>query len=222
MRSAAALLVICLLAAAGPSARADDLYAGASTYLDLGRFHTTLQYPDGGHEAHLGQFGVAYSEPLGSDISAGLRGGYAVVDVDREPQPAAFSFDGRYLGLDLRYEGSAGDYLNFSGEFAYTWHDLNGNGFDAAPSEIVWYESWLALGPVLRWGRLRLSLGAYYQYLQGSETDRQPARELDFHSRDAAGAYLGASYYMDPQNSLGLYVSAGARQGLRLVFRRDF
>ena len=61
MRSAAALLVICLLAAAGPAARADDLYAGASTYLDLGHFHTTLQYPDGGHEAHVGQFGVAYS-----------------------------------------------------------------------------------------------------------------------------------------------------------------
>src|SRR5205807_4915683 len=133
------------------------------------------RYPDGDHRAQMGQFGVAYSEPLGGDVSGGLRGGYATLSVDGEPQPVPLSFDGRYLGLDLRYEGTEGDYLNFSGEFAYTWHDVNGDSFNAPPSEITWYESWLALGPVLRWQRLQLYLGAYYQYLQGAETDRQPA-----------------------------------------------
>ena len=205
-----------------PLAQADDLYSGASTYLDLGVFHSSLQYPDGEHRAQVGQFGVAYSEPLGGDVSGGLHGGYATLSVDGEPQPLALSFDGRYLGLDLRYEGTEGDYLNFSADFAYTWHDVNGSNFTAPPSEISWYESWLAAGPVLRWQGLRLYLGAYYQYLQGSETDSQPARELDFHSRRGAGGYLGLSVYLDQANSLGLYVTAGARQGVSLVFRREF
>lgn len=218
LRSVFCLAVLCC----APLAQADDLYEGASTFLDLGRFRTSLQYPDGEHMAHVGQFGVAYSEPLGGDVSAGLQGGYTVLDVSGEPQPTSISFDGRYLGLALRYEGTQGDYFNFSGEFAYSWHDVNGVGFSAPPSEVTWYESWLTLGPVLRWQRLKLSVGGYYQYLQGSETDSQPARQLDFHSSRGAGGYLGLSVYLESAFSLGLYVTAGARQGVRLVFRRDF
>jgi opacity protein-like surface antigen len=215
--------VFCLAALCCASlAQADGFDADASTFLDLGSFHTTLQYPDDEHEAHVGQFGVAYSEPLGLGLNGGLRGGYATLQVDGEPQPLALNFDGRYLGLDLRYEGTEGDYLNFSGEFAYTWHDVNGDSFSEPPSEITWYESWLAVGPVVRWQRLRLSFGAYYQYLQGSETDARPAQELGFHSDRGAGGYLGLSVYLDQANALGLYVTAGARQGVRLVFRRDF
>lgn len=203
-------------------AQADGFDADASTFLDLGSFHSALKYPDGEHEAHVGQFGVAYSEPLGLDINGGLRGGYATLQVDGEPQPVALNFDGRYLGIGLRYEDTEGDYLNFSSEFDYTWHDVNGDDFNQPPSEVTWYETWLAAGPVLRWQRLRVSLGAYYQYLQGSETDDQPARELGFHSSRGAGGYLGLSVYLDRDNALGLYFTAGARQGVQLVFRRDF
>ena len=215
--------VFCLAAlCCAPLAQADDFDTGASTFLDLGRYRTVLQYPDGEHVAHIGQFGVAYSEPLAGDLSGGLFGGYDTLDVAGEPQPTPISFDGRYLGLDLSYESTEGDYLNFSGQFAYSWHDVNGVGFSALPSEVTWYESWLAAGPVLRWGRLRLSLGAYYQYLQGYESDSQPARQLDFHSSRGAGGYLGLSVYLGPAFSVGLDVTAGAKQGVQLVFRRDF
>jgi len=211
----------CLLAASW-AAPADDLYSGASTYLDLGRYRMPFRYPDGDHEGHVGEFGVAYDVPLGGDMHGGLQGGYAVLDVADEPQPTAGSLDGRYLGLMLRYEGSEGDYLNMSGEFSYTWHDVNGGVFAAPASEITWYESWLALGPTLRYGRLRLMLGGYYQYVEGSETDRLPARVLDFHAPQRTGAYLGFLVYLDPANSVGLYATEGARRGVRLVFRRDF
>jgi hypothetical protein len=74
---------------------------------------------------------------------------------------------------------------------------------------------------VLRYERWRLCFGAYLQNLQGNETDVQPARQLDFHSRRSAGAYAGVAFYMDRDNSIGLHATGGARQGVELVFRRD-
>lgn len=220
-RALAPVLAACLLAGSW-AARADDLYPGASTYLDFGRYRVPLRYPDGDHQARIGKLGVAYSLPLGGDVSGGLQGGYTVLDVAGEPQPAPVSFDGRFLGLALRYEGSEGDHFDLFGEFTYTWHDVDGSRFQAPRSEITWYETWLAVGPVFRYARLRLMLGGYYQYLQGSETDSQPARLLDFHSPRRAGAYLGAAVYLDPANSIGLRVTGGAQQGVRLEFRREF
>jgi hypothetical protein len=203
--------------------QADDIYgAGGSTYLDLGVFHTPLNYSDGGHEAHAGRYGVAFSGPLGSDVSGELHGGYATLEVDGEPQPETVTFTGRYLGLMARYEGTHGDHFNLSAELSYTWQDVNGGILGVQPSQIVWYEAWAAFGPVLRYERWRLCFGAYLQNLQGNETDVQPARQLDFHSRRSAGAYAGIAFYMDRDNSIGLHATGGARQGVELVFRRDF
>jgi hypothetical protein len=222
MRGLRRLSLMIVLCAAASTARADDLYDGASTYLDLGVFDTPLTYSDGDHKAQVGKYGVAFSTPLGGDVSAELHGGYATLDVDDEPQPTAVQFTGRYLGLMARYESTEGDYFNLSAELAYTWQDANGSDFNVQPSEIVWYEAWAAVGPVLRYERWRLSFGAYLQNLQGNETDDQPARQLDFHSRRGFGAYAGVAFYMDHDNSIGLYATGGARQGLELVFRREF
>lgn len=223
MRRLRALLLVGMLMASMASAHAGDIDAGASTFLDLDVFHTPLRYPDAEHSADVGRYGVAYSEPLGRDVSVGLHGGYATLQVDGEPQPVSLNFDGRYLGLDLRYAGTEGDYLNFSTEFAYTWHDADGHGFDTTPgSGITWYESWLAAGPMLRYRHLQIFLGAYYQHLQGSETDDQPPRILDFHAPRHLGGYLGLSVYLDDRQSFALYATGGARRGVRLVLRRDF
>jgi hypothetical protein len=218
------LLILLLLCSIATTAHADDDYywEGGSTYLDLGVYNTPLTYPDGDHTAHAGTYGVAFSTPLGSDVSAELHGGYATLDVDGEPQPVPVEFTGRYLGLMARYEGTEGDHFNLSAELSYTWRDVNGDSFQVQPSEIVWYEAWAAVGPVLRYQRWRFSFGAYLQNLQGNETDREPAAQLDFHSRRSVGAYGGIAFYMDRDNSIGLYATSGARQGLQLVFRKEF
>lgn len=208
---------------AGAAMAYDDPYSPAgSTYLDLRVFDTPLSYSDGDHKAQVGKYGVAFSTPLGGDVSAELHGGYATLDVDDEPQPFPVQFTGRYLGVMARYEGTEGDYFNLSADLSYTWNDVNGGNFQVQPSQIVWYETWAAFGPVLRYGRWRLSFGAYLQNLQGSETDDQPAREVDFHSRRSVGGYAGIAFYMDHDNSIGLCATIGARQGIELVFRREF
>ena len=199
--------------------QADDYYSpGGSTYLELSRYGTSLKYPAGDQGAHIGHYGIAYSEPLGGDVIAELHAGYATLDLDN----AAPGFTGRYLGTMVRYEGSSGDYFNLSGEFAYTWHDVNGNTFQAPQAEIVWYETWFAFGPVLRYDRWRLGFGAYYQDIEGKETDTQPSQVLDFQAVRSVGAYSGITFYIDPSYSLGLYFSGGARDGVQLVFRMEF
>lgn len=216
------LLILCLLCVVVP-AQADDYYSpGGSTYLDLEHFNTPWSYPDGGHAAHVGRYGVAFSSPIAGDFSGELHGGYATLDVDGEPEPLPVEFTGRYLGVMARYEETDGDYFNLSGEAGYTWHDVNGNSFEVQPTEIVWYEAWAAFGPVLRYQRWRLAFGAYLQNLQGNETDSEPVAELDFHSRRSFGAYGGIAFYMDRDNSIGLYTTGGAREGLKLVFRKEF
>lgn len=223
MRHRLLILLLLLIGAAAPAAQADDyLGEGGSSYLSLGVFDTPLSYSDGEHKAQVGAYGVAFSTPLGGGVSAELHGGYGTLQVDDEPQPVAVDFSGRYLGVMARYESTEGDYFNLSAELGYTWNDVDGASFATQPSEIVWYETWAAIGPVLRYDRWRFSLGAYLQHLQGNETDDQPARELDFHSRRSAGAYAGIAFYMDRDNSIGLFATGGARQGLQLVFRRDF
>jgi len=217
------LLILLLFAACTQAARADDYGSpGGDTNLELGRYHTDFKYFDGDHQADVGRYGVAFSQPVADDFAFELHGGYLTLDVDGEPQPVPASGSGRYLGLMGRYEGSEGDYLNFSAELAYTWHDVNSYNLQTASSESTWYETWGEAGPVFRYDRWRLSLGAYYQGFSGTETDANPYRLLDFSAARSVGAYGGIAFYIDPTGSIGLYATTGARHGVQLVFRREF
>jgi len=216
--------LLCALLSLPLVVRADDYYSpGGSTYLELGRYDTSFKYFDGDHKASVGRYGVAFSQPIAGDFNFELHGGYLTLDVDGEPSALQMnSSGGRYLGLMGRYEGSQGDYLNFSAEAAYTWYDVNSSGFQVTPSESVWYETWTAAGPVFRYDRWRLSLGAYYQSFSGTETDTNPNRVLDFSAGRGAGAYAGIAFYIDTTGSIGIYATTGARHGVNLVFRREF
>ena len=217
------LLVFCIALWSGGAQAYDDPYSpGGSTLLDLGRYRTPFQYSDGDHTAHVGRYGVGFYEPMAPDFDFYLQGGYLTLDVDGEPAPAPLDFNGRYLGVGARYESTEGDYLNFSAEASYTWHDVDANGFNARPN-ITWYEGWSAFGPELRWQNWRVSFGGYLQSISGTETDGGGLNSrLDFNAGRSAGAYLGLAYYLDQTGSVGIYATSGARQGLRLVFKRDF
>src|SRR6185503_12130689 len=143
MRALHALYLFAALSACSASARADGLYdTGASTWLDLGTYHTDLDYAGATHAAHVGRYGIGYSEPVAEDTSFALQGGYVTLDVDGEPPAAFLDYSGRYLGLMGRYEGTWGDYFNLAGEVSYTWHDVTSSGFTVTHSEITWYETW--------------------------------------------------------------------------------
>jgi len=200
----------------------DDPYGpGGSTLLDLGQYRTPFEYADGDHTAHVGRYGLGYYEPVAEDFDFFLQGGYLTLDVDGEPAAMPLDFTGRYLGLGARYESTEGDYLNFSAEASYTWHDVDGSGV-GSQSNLTWYEGWGAIGPELRWQRWRLSLGAYLQTITGTETDSSVNVLRDFTAGRHGGAYAGFAFYLDPTGSVGIYATSGARQGVKIIFKREF
>ncbi len=223
MRTLRPLLLSAALLTGAAQADENDLYApGGSTLLDLGHYDSDWRYPDGAHAAHLGRYGVGFYEPTGDqDLTLELHGGYMTLDVDGEPASGPLDYTGRYLGLGLRYQSSDGDYLNWAGEFSYTWQDATTAGPPGQQSELVWYESWAAFGPVLRYGAWRFSLGAYWQHLDGNQTD-SAGPQLDISAQRSLGGYLGLDFFTEPSFSLGVVVTGGARQGTRLVFRKYF
>ena len=216
--------VLCF-AWAGCSYAYDDspFSPGGSTLLELGHYQTDFQYPSGSKLAHVGRYGLGFYQPVSGAVDFDLHGGYATLDVDSDPVASLQDFTGRYLGLGARYASSEGDHLNFSAEGSYTWYDLTGSSF-VQQSEIIWYESWLAAGPVLSSGPWRLAGGAYYQNFQGNETDNGPptSQYRTFSAGRQAGGYLGFDYYVDRTGSVGIYATAGARHGVNIVFKREF
>ncbi|HLW73612.1 MAG TPA: hypothetical protein VKT74_00930 [Gammaproteobacteria bacterium] len=208
---------------AGVAQAYDDPYSpGGSTLLDLGRYRTPFEYGGIDHTAHVGRYGVGFFQPAGPDADFSLQGGYITLDVDGEPASQPLDFTGRYLGLGFRYESTEGDYLNFAAETSYTWHDVDASGINTQ-ANITWYGSWAAAGPVLRWQRWRLSFGGYWQRFDGTEDDGGTlGTQLDFSAGRSAGAYLGIAYYVDQTGSVGIYATSGARQGVKLVFKREF
>src|SRR5579871_6497415 len=150
MRYLRPLLLSAALLTGAAQADENDLYApGGSTLLDLGHYDSDWRYPDGAHTAHLGRYGVGFYQPTGDqDLTLELHGGYMTLDVDGEPTSGPLDYTGRYLGLGIRYQSSDGDYLNWAGEFSYTWQDATTAAPPGQQSELVWYESWAAFGPV--------------------------------------------------------------------------
>lgn len=205
------------------AAQADLPYAaGGATTFDLGRYETQFQFPLGDEQAHVGRYGVSFSQPVADDVYFLLHGGYLTLDLDSDPVTAPLDYSGRYLGLGGRYQGSRGDYLNFMGELTYTWHDVTGNGLNQQ-SEVIWYETRLAAGPVLRYGPWRLMAGGYWRRFSGDETDSGTViRHLDLSQASSAGAYLGIAFYVERDGSVALYGTSGADRGVKLVFTREF
>lgn len=219
------LAALCATLWAGP-AFADDqspFSPGGSTQLELGHYQTDFHYPSGNKLAHVGRYGLGFNQPLSDALYFDLHGGYATLSVDSDPVTSLQDYTGRYLGLGARYASSEDNFLNFSAEGSYTWYDLTGSSL-VQQSEIIWYESWLAAGPVLSAGRWRLAGGAFYQDFQGNETDSGPptSQYRTFSAGRQAGGYLGFSYYVDRSGSVGIYATAGARHGVNIVFKREF
>ena len=217
--------VVIALLWAGPACAYDDspFGPGGSTLLELGRYDTNFDYPSGDKLAHIGRDGVGFNQPVADDVYFDLHGGYLTLDVDDDPVASLQDYTGRYLGIGVRYLSSEGDYLNFSADGSYTWYDATGSSF-VQQSEIIWYEGWLAGGPVLSSGPWRLAGGAYWQDIQGNETDNGPptSQYRTFSAGNQFGAYVGFAYYIDRTGSLGVYATGGARHGINVVFKREF
>jgi len=219
------LLGLLLATCAGASgAHADDseIYAGMSSSVDLGQYHTDFAYADGNHQADISRYGITFVQPLAPDVGFGLQGGYMTAGIDNATlNPLADGY-GPFLGLFLAWQPMLGNYWDLDFHAGYTWHDMSYQGQNQQ-ADVTWYSSFVSLGPVLHLWRWRVSAGGYYQHFDGTENDTGTINgRQNFSAAHSTGAYFGFAYYLDRTGSLGIYATGGARHGVSLVFKRQF
>jgi hypothetical protein len=222
------ILVVVLAVLAMPalqSAQADDndIYApGMSAAVDLGSYRTDFAYSDGSHRADISRYGISYVQPVAPDVGFGLRGGYMTAGVNNATLNPLGDGYGPFLGLFVTWQPMLGNYWSLDSQLAYTWHDMSYSGANQQ-ADVTWYTGYASAGPVLHLGRWRIAAGGYWQNISGHETDSGTlSGRQDFSAARSTGTYFGFAYYLDQGGSVGVYAFSGARQGVRLVFKREF
>ncbi|MGH8362795.1 MAG: hypothetical protein ACRESQ_05540 [Gammaproteobacteria bacterium] len=221
------LLALLALAAlsGGQCAQADDtdIYApGMSAALDLGSYHTDFAYSNGSHRAAISRYGLSFVQPVAPEAGFGLQGGYMTAGIDNATLNPLGDGYGPFLGLFFTWQREFDNYWSVDVRAGYTWHDMSYSGTNQQ-ADATWYTGYASLGPALRLGRWRFSAGGYWQNISGHETDSGTLNGVqDFSAARASGAYFGFAYYLDQTGSVGMYVTGGARQGVSLVFKREF
>jgi len=216
------LLFATCVAASGTHADDSDTFAGMSSSVDLGQYHTDFAYPDGNHQADISRYGITFVQPIAPDIGFGLQGGYMTAGVNNSTLYPLGDGYGPFLGLFFASRIPLDDYVSLDFHAGYTWHDMSYRGQNQQ-ADITWYSSFVSMGPVLRLWRWRVSAGGYYQHFDGTENDTgNVSGRQDFSAAHSTGAYFGFAYYLDRTGSMGIYATSGARQGVQLVFKREF
>lgn len=221
--------LILLLGMAGAAfqvqAQDDEGYGyppGLGATVTAGGYHTDFAYPDGSHEADVSRYGISVSQAASPWVDLGLEGGLLILSVNNATLAPATDNGGRYLGLFADWHTDLGNYLGLEGRVSYSWND---DDFQAPnqQAQVTWYQSYVSLGPSLRVQNWRFSAGGYWQRYNGSETDNGGVTgKQDFSAARRGGVYAGFAYYVDRTGSIGLYASRGGRNGVQLVFRREY
>jgi hypothetical protein len=218
------ILLGLLFAAAANGAHADDegVFAGMSSTVDIGQYHTDFAYPDGYHQADINRYGISFVQPIAENVGLGLQGGYMGAGVDNSTLYPLGNGYGPFLGLFFSGQVALGNYWSADFRAGYTWHDMSFQSQEQQ-ADVTWYTSYVSLGPALRLGAWRLAAGGYYQNINGTEADSGTLNQrMDFSAARSTGGYVGIAYYLDRTGSLGVYAYGGARHGLSLVFKREF
>ncbi|MGA9854616.1 MAG: hypothetical protein WBR29_05000 [Gammaproteobacteria bacterium] len=223
------LLGLLLATCAGvSSAYADDSenFAGIGASVDVGHYNTDFVYPSGNYQANVSYYGMTFVQPVSQEVGFGLLAGYQTTGMDNPSLNTLGDGFGPFAGFFIEWQPELNDYWNLDLRAGYTWHDMSYTSNNQQPyqqADLTWYTSYVFLGPKLHYGPWRFSVGGYYQYISGSETDNGTInQQLDFSAAHSTGAYIGFDYYMNHTQSIGIYATGGAIQTVGLMFKVQF
>jgi hypothetical protein len=223
------ILLVLLLAAGVSSAYADDSenFAGIGASVNAGYYHTDFSYPNNtNYRADVHYYGMVFVQPVSPEVGFGLLAGYQTTGVDNPIlNPLSDGF-GPFAGFFIEWQPELNDYWNLDLRVGYTWQDMSYTSNDQQSyqqADLTWYTSYAYLGPLLHYGPWRFSMGGYYQYLSGTESDNGTVNQtLDFSGTHSTGAYIGVAYFLNHTQSFGIYATSGAIQSVGLTFRVQF
>lgn len=220
VRAAAAVLLALPLAAA--NAYASERGADIDLRITGERYQTDLDYPAGTVEQRTSRIGLQLYEVGDPRLQPGIHGGWIRSRIDGQAADAAdgLRMDGHYLGAGVRSHLFHTNPVSLLGEIRYTWHSVDGST-DTQRFDLEWTELQARLGPVVRVGRLRWSVGGYVSRIDGDQ-DRDGGGSIAYREDRATGAFTQIDLMVDRTGYVGLHADSGGNAGLHVVFGRVF
>lgn len=173
-------------------------------------------------DTEISRFGAAFAQHFSERFQAGLFGGYSGLTQTDYSRTAGLSQSGVHLGLILRgfpVKTTRFD-IDTGGTLSYNLTSKSETDRDV---ETSWTEGILYAKGILKFDPVRLSLGANYQYIDGTEkyNDDFLSQNSKISAVDNVSGMAGIDFVAGG-GAIGLHGEWGARNSLYLRFAQDF
>jgi hypothetical protein len=190
--------------------------------LDWNRYDTTLRMNETMHETRLTHATLIVYEPFRHKLYGGLRLGYVDVSQTDNPAVAGLGIDGHSLGMQLGVFLMRNKYVDISVQGDYDYLQASG-GEDDQKVDFDWVETNIQFGATLKLGLFRLSGTAYRYSIDGDQKLYSPVNTTTrFSQTERSGTSAGIAFQVDSTGYIGVHAERGARDGVRLLFTREF
>jgi len=193
-----------------------------SFWVYVDRTQSDWEIGDETADTEVTRFGAAFAQHFSERFQAGLFGGYSGLTQTDYTRTAGLSQSGGHLGLILRgfpvkttrFDVDAGGTLSYN---------LASKSETDRDVETSWTEGLIYAKGVLKFDPVQLSLGANYQYIDGTEkyNDDFLSQNSKISAVDNVSGMAGIDFVAGG-GLIGLHGEWGARNSLYLRFAQDF
>jgi hypothetical protein len=214
------LYVLLLLLLPLNAAAFEDTSVGVQ--LDWNRYDTTLRMNQTMRETRLTHVVLIVYEPFLHNVYGGLRLGYVDVSQADNPAVAGLRIDGNSLGVQLGVFLIRNEYMDITLQGDYDYLQANSED-DNQKVDFDWVETNIQFGATLKLGLFHLSGTAYRYSIDGDQKLHSPINATTpFNQTERTGTSAGIAIQVDPTGYIGVHAERGAREGVRLLFTREF
>ena len=193
-------------------------WAGVS--LNIEDFSTDWQFPTLERTADIGHWNINMEEEATTDLSIGVNIGQMSVRIyDKFTAANAQKFNLASLGLYLRWPLILNDHFSIQGRLSYSYFSGE-QTIVTDPDELEWDEFEFLLGFAIRWQSIRITPFATYLKLDG-DISGSSGTQL-FETLEEVSPGIRFDYFIDPTAYVRLQIMDGSKEGVYLVFAREY
>ena len=172
-------------------------------------------------ENRLNRLYISFYETAHSWFRPGLKLGYITLAQTGNPATTGINLSGEMLGVTARFETQTRT-LNPRLDIDYLYHQLQTNNI-SQDTRLNWFELTLKPGIFIKLNKLHLTLGAYYNEIDGDQTSFGTFTQTrHFTEEKTAGGFIDLALFVDATGFVSLQVENGGRNSLNLIFAREY
>lgn len=188
--------------------------------LNIEDYSSDWQFQTIERSADINRWEINLEEKTTTDLRVGINIGQMSIRMrDKISMANAQKFEASSLGLYLRLPLMLSTHFSIEGRLSYRFNSGSDSN-DIDPSEIEWNEFELELGFSGQWQSVRITPYVAYLNLSGDITNSSSTELFD--SSDEISSGIRLDYFIEPTAYVRLQLSIGAREGVYLVFAREY